>query len=238
LNDENLTPEVPLNLTNNNIKNKYCKKTTHTFHADALDRKNKIVQECYGCYHHGCLKCHPERKKKYEQTVERDNIIKHNGFTVESIWECEWKEIKANLENKQEIEQQAREPNINVRDALFGGRTEGFKRHIKCDDNQEIYSFDVTSLYPTVNALDDYAVGFKKFVKTTPADILSGKFFGLVKCDITPPKDLYLPVLPRNENHKLLCSLDKMEGKTFASVELKRALDIGYKITKIWSLAI
>ena len=125
-----------------------------------------------------------------------------------------------------------------MRDALFGGRTEGFKRHIKCDDNQEIYSFDVTSLYPTVNALDDYAVGFKKFVKTTPADILSGKFFGLVKCDITPPKDLYLPVLPRNENHKLLCSLDKMEGKTFASVELKRALDIGYKITKIWSLAI
>ena len=39
LNDENLIPEVPLNLTNNNIKNKYIKKTTHTFHADALDRK-------------------------------------------------------------------------------------------------------------------------------------------------------------------------------------------------------
>ena len=121
---------------------------------------------------------------------------------------------------------------------MFGGRTEGFKRHINCNDNQEIYSFDVTSLYPTVNALDDYAVGFKKFVKTdieqTPKDILSGKFFGLVKCDITPPKDLYLPVLPRNENHKLRFSLDTLEGKTFASVELKRALEAGYRITKIY----
>ena len=77
--------------------------------------KNKIVKEFYGCYHHGCIKCHPERKKKYEQTVERENIIKYNGFTIESIWECEWKEIKTNLENKQEIEQQAKEQNINVR---------------------------------------------------------------------------------------------------------------------------
>ena len=50
--------------------------------------------------------------------------------------------------------------NINIREALFGGRTEGFKKHVKCDENQVIYSFDVTSLYPTVNALDDYAVGF------------------------------------------------------------------------------
>ena len=100
---------------------------------------------------------------------------------------------------------------------------------------QVICAFDVTSLYPTVNALDDYAVGFKKYVKTTPEDILSGKFFGLVKCDITPPKDLYLPVLPRNENHKLLFSLDKLKEKTFASVELKRALEVGYKITKLYS---
>ena len=129
----------------------------------------------------------------------------------------------------------ARHQHINIREALFGGRTEGFKKHIKCNVNQEIYSFDVTSLYPTVNALDDYALGFKKYVKTIPEDILSGKFFGLVKCDITPPKNLYLPVLPRNENHKLLFSLDELKGKTFASVELKRALEVGYKITKIYS---
>ena len=69
---------------------------------------------------------------------------------------------------------------------------------------------------------------------TTSEDILSGKFFGLVKCDLVAPKDLYLPVLPRNENHKLLFSLDDLKEKTFASVELKKALEVGYTITKIY----
>ena len=196
--------------------------------------KKQLVKEFYGCYHHGCPKCHPENKNKYEKTLQRENIIKQNGYTVEIIWECEWNEMKSKLENKSELEEAARNQTTNIRESLFGGRTEGFKKHVKCDANQVIYSFDVTSLYPTVNALDDYAVGFKKYVKTTPEDILSGKFFGLVKCDITPPRNLYLPVLPRNENHKLLFSLDKLEAKTFASVELKRALEVGYKITKIY----
>ena len=85
-----------------------------------------------------------------------------------------------NLRTKQK-EIQAASENINIREALFGGRTEGFKKHVKCDENQVIYAFDVTSLYPTVNALDDYAVGLKKYVKTTPEDILSGKLFWISK---------------------------------------------------------
>ena len=95
----------------------------------------------------------------------RENILNANGYTVERIWGCEWTEIKSKLENKKEIEQQAINQNINIREALFGGRTEGFKKHVKCDENQVIYSLDVTSLYPTVNALDDYAVGFKNMLK-------------------------------------------------------------------------
>jgi hypothetical protein len=79
--------------------------------------------------------------------------------------------MKSKLENKKELEQQAIDQNIDIREALFGGRTEGFKKHVKCDENQVIYAFDVTSLYPTVNALDDYAVGFKKYVKTKPEEI-------------------------------------------------------------------
>ena len=236
LDDKDLIPEVPLVCTNPQQKeNKFYKKQCHTFHADAYNRKTGLVKEFYGCYHHGCPKCFPDRKKKLAQTIERESILESNGFKVERIWGCKRDEIKSKLENKKGLEIQAADETINIREALFGGRTEGFKKHVKCDENQVIYAFDVTSLYPTVNALDDYAVGFKKYVKTTPEDILSGKFFGLVKCDITPPKDLYLPVLPRNENHKLLFSLDKLVAKTFASVELKRALEEGYKITKIYS---
>jgi hypothetical protein len=45
---------------------------------------------------------------------------------------------------------------------------------------------------------------FKKYVHTTVEDIASGKCFGLVKVDITPPTDLFVPVLPDNSNGKLL----------------------------------
>ena len=69
-------------------------------------------------------------------------------------------------------------------------------------------------MYPTVNALDDYAVGFNRYVNNLQVnDIISGKFFGLVKVDISPPKDLYIPVLPDNSQKKLLFHLNYMEEK-------------------------
>ena len=86
------------------------------------------------------------------------------------MWECEWNEIKNKLENKQEIEQEARDQSITIRDALFGGRTEAFKTY-QCNEFEMIFYYDVVSLYPTVNALDEYAVGFKKQVKMTLEDL-------------------------------------------------------------------
>ena len=56
-----------------------------------------------------------------------------------------------------------------------------------------------------------------------------------MKCDVEPPKDLYVPVLPDNSDGKLLFHLHPMKEKTWASVELKQALEKGYTITKIHS---
>ena len=106
----------------------------------------------------------------------------------------------------------------------MGGRTEAFKSYEKCNDNQHIFYIDVVSPYPTVNALGDYAVGFNKYIDTTSDDILNGKFIGLVKCDITPPTNLYVPVLPDNTNGKLLFHLNPVFEKMWSSVELKLAL--------------
>ena len=150
---------------------------------------------------------------------------------------------KKDLENKTQLERLAREQNINIRDALFGGRTEGFKSYFKCNEKQKIYYFDVVSLYPTVNSLDQYAVGFKRpFNIVNKKDqeklislIESGDFSGVVKVDITPPKDLYVPVLPDNSDGKLLFHLNPLVAKTYASVELKRALEKGYIINKIYA---
>ena len=92
------------------------------------------------------------------------------------------------------------------------------------------FYYDIVSLYPTVNALDPYAVGYGSYRKITPEDIINDNFFGVVKCDVLPPKDLLIPVLPDNSGGKLLFHLNPMYNKTYASVELKLALQKGYKI--------
>lgn len=239
---QDIIPEVPLTVNNipdadyfkmfgGNTK-RYYKKLCHTFTADAFNRKTKTIKEFQGCYYHGCPKCNPERKERYLQTCERKLILEQAGYKVEEMWECDWLAIKNTLANRKEIEAAAKAQNINIRDALFGGRTEGFKSYVKCVGKQVINYDDVTSLYPTVNALDDYAVGFKKYVTLTPKEILSGKFFGLAKVDVTPPEGLYVPVLPESLDGKLLFHLNGMTG-TWFSVELKRAMEAGCVITKI-----
>ena len=98
----------------------------------------------------------------------------------------------------------------------------------------------MVSLYPTVNALDSYAIGFRRPINVSKKQeliyrIASGDFFGIVNADITPPKDLYLPVLPDNSDGKLLFHLKPLAKKTYASVELKKALEKGYVIDKIYA---
>jgi len=250
LNNDKLIPEVPITIDKNNIicndcnahKDKldnddtiYYPHDKHTFTADAVDRKAKVVKEFFGCYFHGCPKCHPECKVKYNKTMERKNLLELAGYKVEFMWECEWHELKNKLCNKEELETKANKQHLIIRNAFCGGRTEAFKSYVKCNKHQKIFYLDVCSLYPTVNALDDYAVGFKKYVDITIDDILSEKFIGLVKCDVIPPQDLYVPVLPDNSEGKLLFHLKPMYEKTWTSTELKLALEKGYKITQIHS---
>ena len=76
------------------------------------------------------------------------------------------------LNNKEQLETHANNQNIVIRDALFGGRTEGFKRYVSCNENQIGGYRDVVSLYPTVNALDDYAVGYGSYVNYNSVSVL------------------------------------------------------------------
>ena len=36
--------------------------------------------------------------------MEREDILKGEGYNIESIWECKWLDIKRNLSNKKDIE--------------------------------------------------------------------------------------------------------------------------------------
>ena len=84
----------------------------------------------------------PRITRKHNKTMQRENILRGEGYTIESIWECQWLEMKRNLSNRGEIEDAAKAQNIKVRDALFGGRCETFKRYVKCIGKQK-YFFDV-----------------------------------------------------------------------------------------------
>ena len=136
-----------------------------------------------------------------------EKLLMKNGYKIKSIWECEWTDTKKYLPSKMKIEQQARDQSIYVRDALLGGRTKAFKSHYTCNEHEHVYYYDVVSLYPTVNALDDYAVGFKKYVNIHVDYIANGSFFGVAKADIIPPQGLCVPVLPDNSDGKLCCIL-------------------------------
>ena len=133
---------------------------------------------------------------------------------------------KPYLINK-ELEHDAKLQNIHIRDALLGGRTEGFKAHYKCNENEEIGYDDICSLYPTVNALDAYPIGYGRCANITTDDIINDEFFGFVNCDVIPPRDLLILVLLDNTDDKLLFDLTPKYNKTFAAVEVKLALQLG-----------
>ena len=241
LNNPNIKREVPLWMDRNINYNEEIHKgkvgkhvayynLSRPFTVDGFDRKTNTIFQFHGCYWHGCQKCYPENQVKYDKTMEQNNYFELNGFNLCQMWECEWNAIKKELPNKNELEQDARQQNIIIRDALFGGRTEGFKAYHKCNEDEKGFYYDIVSLYPTVNALDPYAVGYGNYRKITPDDIINNNFFGIVKCDVIPPKDLLIPVLPDNSEGKLLFHLNPMYNKTYASVELKLALQKGYEI--------
>ena len=154
---------------------------------------------------------------------------------MEEVWECQWTSIKQHMKNRKKLEEQARNQNIAVRDALFWGRTEGFKSYYCCNSDEKIHYFDVVSLYPTVNALDKYPIGFghyetyktvDEFLFALDHDIC----FGLAKVNIVSPKNLYVPVLPDRSKGKLLFHLDR------TTIELKKAVEKGYDIKKVDSV--
>jgi hypothetical protein len=100
------------------------------------------------------------------------------GYKVEVTWACGWNQIKHDLPLKTELDSKARTQHIRIRDALCGGRAEASKSYIKFDKHQNRFYSDVCSLYPTVSALDDYAIGFETYGDITVDDIRSDKFIG------------------------------------------------------------
>lgn len=118
---------------------------------------------------------------------------------------------------------------------------------------QKIQYTDVCSLYLYVNKYGKYPLGHPK-IFTEHFEIVDRNhkpYEGLMKILILPPKKLFHPVLPYRCNGKLLfplcktCSKSKFQGEcthndleralngTWVTLEIYKALDLGYSILKI-----
>ena len=78
--------------------------------------------------------------------------------------------------------------------------------HAEAEEDEEIRYVDFTSLYPWVNKNGEYPKGHPTFIDQ-PGHTDISQFFGIVKCDVLPPKQLFHPVLPVTSNGKLTFTL-------------------------------
>lgn len=138
---------------------------------------NGTVFEFLGCYWHQCPKCFPFKhhnapnnyranpvRTLYETHLLRSEKIKRLGYKLVCIWEHEFDEmVRTNeqISNYLNTLTYLKNEPLNPRKAFFGGRTGVCKMHHKVNNNEKIYYYDVTSLYPYVNKYCSYPIGRK-----------------------------------------------------------------------------
>ncbi|KAE8740298.1 hypothetical protein FOCC_FOCC014198, partial [Frankliniella occidentalis] len=133
------------------------------YKLDGLYEPQKRAFEFYGCFYHGHPKCFPIRTSvlgndnndtmegRWRATQARQEMLERAGYTVETIWECEWAELKKadpEVRAYTEAHPVLQEDPLDPRDAFFGGRTNNAKLWRKCEAGERICYADICSLYP------------------------------------------------------------------------------------------
>ena len=231
-----------------------------SFPVDGFCEETNTIYQFHGCFWHGCAHCYeasantPHRVKTvegvkgpmkvpvkfgelYAHTLFMSERYRSFGFKVEEMWECQWKDyavFKKIDTTKRDIEYLKA---VVPRDAYFGGRTNAVKLYYKCRNAEKIHYMDITSMYPFVMSDAQYffPVGLPEIYRKDKNNLIPlEELFGVIKCEIEPPQDLYLPVLPeRAANGKVLFHNRRMIG-TWTSVEVQKAISKGYKILEVF----
>ena len=187
--------------------------------VDRYNAVSRTVYEFHGCFFHGCPTCFPNRHAQirmhdgqtmddlYQRTQAWDRAILQSGYSLQTMWECEWNRLKA---YRDDIQGLGLVDHLEPRDTFYGGRTEAVKLYATADPEkgESIHYLDFTSLYPWVNKNCRYPVGHL-VILMKPESSDPSPYFGLVKCTILPPYGLYLSVLPYRSQGKLLFPLCK-----------------------------
>ena len=252
----------------NNIKIQHAldggeKVINNKIKVDGFCESTNTVYEFQGCFWHGCPDCYkPEvinNKNQcdmgtlYNKTQDKNNKITTAGYNLIEMWECKLKMDKAFQKYyKNDWKREVVEP-LNPRDAFYGGRTNATKLLYKFKEGECGKYVDFCSLYPTVQFYKKYPIGHPiKIIKPVKYDT---QWYGFIKCKISPPRELYHPVLPQKINcgksEKLMfplcvsCAKTKQQKKchhsenersfigTWTTDEVNKAIEKGYIITQI-----
>lgn len=223
---------------------------------DGVDQ-NGVLYSFHGCFWHGCESCFPNKKtvnpvnhltmdELRQRTQLQTDCLRKKGYTVVEKWECEFKTDMGRDNDLAEFYQtyKVHEP-LQPRDSFFGGRTNATRLYYESNDTEQIRYVDFTSLYPYVCKYGKFPVGHPiVYHEDVPDDV-----FGLLKCKVLPPQDLFHPVLPyrtRNKltfplcrtcadkNHQDVCPHDRPEDRalvgTWTTIELEKAVSLGYTV--------
>jgi len=229
------------------------------YHVDGFLESKNICFEFLGCRWHFCEKCYPDRNPdllhRFEATIKKENRLKELGYTVISIWECEYNQLKKqNPEIVKNYDKTIFMEPLKPRDAFFGGRTCSFKRIYDAKEDEKIVYKDFCSLYPYVCKHALYPIGHPEVYvrdECPPVETVCG----LVKCTILPPKRLMFGVIPvRSKENKLVFPLcrtcleelnqescnhadsERQLTGTWVSTEIIYALSRGYVITQVFEV--
>ena len=209
--------------------------------------------------------CHPDRSiaEVYEATCKKTQQLRDAGYEVIEKWEHDFEAQKKTDSALMEFLNtfELVEP-LNPRESFFGGRTNGVRLYCEAplEEEDEIRYADINSLYPFVNKTKIYPVGHPQIL-IHPTDQNIDSYFGIAKVKILPPARLYHPVLPVHISNKLMfplctqCVSEQLEKPwlerteicphteeqrclygTWCTPELKKAVEKGYQIKKIYEV--
>ncbi|KAL3093884.1 hypothetical protein niasHS_004724 [Heterodera schachtii] len=230
-----------------------------------------LAIEWMGCYYHGCPDCFPNRRQKlaaertaedlYERTMRRLFELEHtHGCELHVVWGCQWKErLRRDLELKQRFEAVFVPCPLDPRnDALRGGRTEPFKLHHVCADDEEILCIDIkVNPFPVGNP----RVLTREVLLQPPTTPLpwtcssNNMFRGLLLVRVLAPRLIRVPLLGyRTKDGRFtfpLCAwcADRRQQRpcqhgddkrswvcAYTHVELNKALQLGYNVVDLFEV--
>ena len=190
-----------------------------------------------------------------KRTLKKNGEITASGYNLIEMYECELKKDKDFREFMKTYDREIVE-RLNPKEAFFGGRTNINKLTYDFKKEEKGRYVDFVSLYPSVQYFEQYPTGHQTIIMEPKA--YDTTWTGFIKCKITPPKELYHPVLPyrvkcNNASEKLLFPLCKTCAKekiqkcnhsdedrcfigTWCTNEIEKALEKGYKINKIYEV--